>query len=185
MSLWGSCWTNNPVIIDFLDARFMGPTWGPSGADRTQVGPMLAPWILLSGFRRLVVRVTLPEPMLTYWFFKTPHGVTMPQWVNLLREKAPFSPRSMSACSLMALIIAHWELPVSGLSYKRAGPPTKHIAEHHLVLHGFPKTSPKHALTEYCFSKDNQSYDPLIFMPTKPPSVTAPCSFRPRRTRYY
>ena len=28
--------------------RFMGPTWGPSGADRTQVDPMLAPWILLS-----------------------------------------------------------------------------------------------------------------------------------------
>ena len=30
-------------------ARFMGATWGPSGADRTQVGPMLAPWTLLSG----------------------------------------------------------------------------------------------------------------------------------------
>ena len=30
-------------------ARFMGPTWGPPGADRIQVGPMLAPWILLSG----------------------------------------------------------------------------------------------------------------------------------------
>ena len=30
-------------------ARFLGPTWGPSGADRTQVGPMLAPWTLLSG----------------------------------------------------------------------------------------------------------------------------------------
>ena len=30
-------------------ARFMGPTWGPSGAGRTQVGPMLAPWTLLSG----------------------------------------------------------------------------------------------------------------------------------------
>ena len=26
----------------------MGPTWGPSGADRTQMGPMLAPWTLLS-----------------------------------------------------------------------------------------------------------------------------------------
>ena len=26
-----------------LMARFMGPTWGPSGADRTQVGPILAP----------------------------------------------------------------------------------------------------------------------------------------------
>ena len=32
-----------------LIARFMGPTWGPSGADRSQVGPMLAPWTLLPG----------------------------------------------------------------------------------------------------------------------------------------
>ena len=32
-----------------LIARFTGLTWGPSGADRTQVGPMLAPWPLLSG----------------------------------------------------------------------------------------------------------------------------------------
>ena len=29
------------------DSKVIGPTWGPSGADRTQVGPMLAPWILL------------------------------------------------------------------------------------------------------------------------------------------
>ena len=29
--------------------RFMGPTWGPSGTDRTQVGPILAPRTLLSG----------------------------------------------------------------------------------------------------------------------------------------
>ena len=34
-----------------LIARFMGPTWGPTGADRTQVGHMLAPWTLLSGTR--------------------------------------------------------------------------------------------------------------------------------------
>ena len=32
-----------------LIVRFMGPTWGSPGADRTQVGPMLAPWTLLSG----------------------------------------------------------------------------------------------------------------------------------------
>ena len=32
-----------------LIARFMGPTWGPSGSDKTLVGPMLAPWTLLSG----------------------------------------------------------------------------------------------------------------------------------------
>ena len=29
--------------------RFMGPTWGPPGAERTQVGPMLAPRTFLSG----------------------------------------------------------------------------------------------------------------------------------------
>ena len=29
--------------------RFMGPTWGPSGADRTQVGSIMAPWTLLFG----------------------------------------------------------------------------------------------------------------------------------------
>ena len=27
----------------------MGSTWGPSGSDRTQVSPMMAPWTLLSG----------------------------------------------------------------------------------------------------------------------------------------
>ena len=27
----------------------MGPTWGPFGADRTQLGPIVAPWTLLSG----------------------------------------------------------------------------------------------------------------------------------------
>ena len=29
--------------------RLMGPTWGPSGSCRPQMGPMLAPWNLLSG----------------------------------------------------------------------------------------------------------------------------------------
>ena len=29
--------------------KFMGPTWGPPGSCRSQMGPMLAPRILLSG----------------------------------------------------------------------------------------------------------------------------------------
>ena len=61
-------------------ARFMGPTWGPPGSCRPQLGPMLAPWTLLSG--RFVSRYSvccqvgvclmldgttpLPKPMLTY-----------------------------------------------------------------------------------------------------------------------
>ena len=43
-----------------LIATFMGPTWGPSGADRTQVGPMLAPWTLLSGILCYKV-ITVPK----------------------------------------------------------------------------------------------------------------------------
>ena len=30
-------------------AKFMGPIWGPLGSCRPQMGPMLAPWTLLSG----------------------------------------------------------------------------------------------------------------------------------------
>ena len=30
-------------------AKFMGPTWGPPGSCRPQMGPMLAPWTLISG----------------------------------------------------------------------------------------------------------------------------------------
>ena len=30
-------------------ARFMGPTWGPPGSCQPQMGPVLAPWTLLSG----------------------------------------------------------------------------------------------------------------------------------------
>ena len=30
-------------------AKFMGPTWGPPGSCRPQIGPMSAPWTLLSG----------------------------------------------------------------------------------------------------------------------------------------
>ena len=35
--------------LSSLIARFMGPTWGLPGADRTEVGPLLVPWTLLFG----------------------------------------------------------------------------------------------------------------------------------------
>ena len=38
-----------------LIARFLGPSWGPFGTNRTQVGPMLAPWTLLSGMFYFVI----------------------------------------------------------------------------------------------------------------------------------
>ena len=41
------------LTVEMLSG-FMGPTWGPPGDDRTQVGPMLAIWTLLSGLSHLV-----------------------------------------------------------------------------------------------------------------------------------
>ena len=46
-SAWGT--TLLCLMITSQIARFVGPTWGPSGAGRTQVGPILVPWTLLSG----------------------------------------------------------------------------------------------------------------------------------------
>ena len=45
------CWQPGTIkwTMYSLLARFMGTTWGPSGAGWTQVGLMLAPWTLLSG----------------------------------------------------------------------------------------------------------------------------------------
>ena len=37
------------VLITYPDSKVPGPAWGPYGSDRTQVGPILAPWTLLSG----------------------------------------------------------------------------------------------------------------------------------------
>ena len=52
----------------------MGPTWDPSGADRTQVGPMLATWTLLSGkachlYSRPMLIVSNSLRSTLQWFF--------------------------------------------------------------------------------------------------------------------
>ena len=52
---WGCHWTTHggtcngkfDVMIPQI-AKFMGPTWGPPGPCRPQMGPMLAPWTSLS-----------------------------------------------------------------------------------------------------------------------------------------
>ena len=44
------CGSDNTILPSTSQkARFMGPTWAPPGSCRPQVGPMLAPWTLLSG----------------------------------------------------------------------------------------------------------------------------------------
>ena len=46
---WHAIWRPWLGLLSFQIARFMGPTWGPPGSCRPQMGPMLAPWTLLSG----------------------------------------------------------------------------------------------------------------------------------------
>ena len=46
---WFNVGSSIGVASGTLIARFMGPTWGPPGADRPQVGLMWATWTLLSG----------------------------------------------------------------------------------------------------------------------------------------
>ena len=49
---WRNCdpW-GTPVLSANVSqiSKFMGPTWGPPGSCRPQMGPILAPWTLLSG----------------------------------------------------------------------------------------------------------------------------------------
>ena len=55
------------VISAFQIARFMGPTWGPPGSCRPQMGPMLVPWTLLLGMltcRRNIMDILSPLPVL-------------------------------------------------------------------------------------------------------------------------
>ena len=64
-------------------SRFMGPTWGPSGAERTQVGPMLAPWTLLS-------RSLSPWPNYFHFSFVLPDSSKMLRNTSLVNLNAVF-----------------------------------------------------------------------------------------------
>ena len=37
-------WNREWIPVTAQIAKFMGPTWGPPGSCRSQIGPMLAPW---------------------------------------------------------------------------------------------------------------------------------------------
>ena len=62
----------------------MGPTWGPSGADRTQVTPMLAPWNLLSGKLLPMIKYckhVVGMGRLYHWFLNTSWAVGLIYWI--------------------------------------------------------------------------------------------------------
>ena len=57
------CTAHMPAQIE----QFMGPTWGPPGSCRPQMGPMLVPWTLLLGkqftYRYVCVRKLWKSPV--------------------------------------------------------------------------------------------------------------------------
>ena len=55
------------VLLYSLIARFMGPTWGPSGSCRPQMGPMLAPRTLLSGLLLVVICGDIAPATKIFW----------------------------------------------------------------------------------------------------------------------
>ena len=65
--------------------RFMGPTWGPPGSCRPQVGPMLAPWSLLSGFIGTEAIIWLPQhdcpsAVTQHWQYELWHHMNLQCW---------------------------------------------------------------------------------------------------------
>ena len=79
LTTWTSFWTDNGV--DWIEthrhssnltqiAKFMGPTWGPTGSCRPQMGPMLAPWTLLSGYSNSLTAM-VPLCCVLCWFSPT------------------------------------------------------------------------------------------------------------------
>ena len=85
---WSDGWSRLKIIpcslVGTLIARLMGSTWGPSGADRTQEGPMLSPWILLSGYRYRTaahVNLKISDAALsnkTLFFIQLPSSALLP-----------------------------------------------------------------------------------------------------------
>ena len=75
-----------PQRINTQIATFMGPAWGLPGSSRPQMGPMLVPWTLLSGYPLADCTVSFGKYYLTdcivwhtytgtYYIWTSHHGI--------------------------------------------------------------------------------------------------------------
>ena len=73
-----------------LIARFMRPTWGSPGTDRTQVGPMSAPWTLLSGMSFGVLSLASVHPLHEPWKYRDKsHSKNIQKIIQQQKYRAP------------------------------------------------------------------------------------------------
>ena len=101
------------LLFFSLKARFMGTTWMPSGADRTQLGPMLAPWTVLSvlallkcfhlSLNRTLVFMVRTKPFCQIW-------LTL-RTINITEGNIPRYGR----CPTLFLLVVLCKLPLSKL----------------------------------------------------------------------
>ena len=66
-------------------ARFMGPTWDPPGANRTQAGSMWATWTLLSGNAQILIGNNVMQPYLN---MKTNYRTDKPTQTSIAYKRA-------------------------------------------------------------------------------------------------
>ena len=71
----GSAGHVRSLIVIPQIAKFMGPTWCPPGACRPQMGPLLAPWTLISG--------PLHFSLCADWWLIHVRCMDLPQHVNI------------------------------------------------------------------------------------------------------
>ena len=89
-------------------ARVMWPTWGPSGADRTQVGPMLAPWTLVV-MCAMKPNILCPSKFSHLWvtqWHHTPSGL----WIHTWPDNGP-------VLAQMLQLIMNWNIRNILLTY--------------------------------------------------------------------
>ena len=89
----------------------MGPTWDPPGADRTEVGLMLAPWTLLSGYIMLVIYASLNLDS------NSLHTEIYVTWVVL---KSYWTSFNISICAIFVSNVSHLSFcPIYSDTYQR------------------------------------------------------------------
>ena len=98
-----SAWEVSLINTAPLIAMFMGPTWGPSGADRAQVGAMLAPWTLLYGVH---ATTWYSLQLHTYNIFSEVYDLTrLSQYFYLVSKHNPSSSFGLASNLLMCIVL--------------------------------------------------------------------------------
>ena len=109
----------------------MRPTWGPSGADKTQVGPTSALWTLLSMYRLHCLIFVLINPV-TWITFK--HAIVASAQNRIVRF-IPDSTDQLCLAARVGLFTYHYII-LHGYYTK----PARHRAYLFWRLHGFSNT---------------------------------------------